>query len=71
MDKENQVEVIYKFYLPEHDEDLEEFQNAPKYRRALCDIYNRCRTVWKYDDKASKEMIDLAEEIAEIASVFE
>lgn len=71
MDEENQIEVTYKFYLPEHEEDLEEFKNASKYRRALCDIYNRCRTVWKYEDDAPKERVDLAEEISAIASIFE
>jgi len=65
--EEKFVEVTYKFYLPEHDHDLKMFQNAYKYYSALSDIHNECRRVWKYDDKASEELVKFAEEIGAMA----
>ena len=64
-----QVEVTFKFYLPDNQYDLSLFQEARKYRSALEDIYRECRTKWKYDDKASEETIEFAQEIGKIAWV--
>ena len=58
-----QVEVIFKFYLPDNQDELAVFQKAQEYRSSLSDIYNKCRSKWKYDDNASEETIAFAEEI--------
>lgn len=62
-----QIEVNFKFYLPDNQDELNTFQKANDYRSALDDIYNMCRSKWKYDDKASEETIAFAEEIGKLA----
>lgn len=62
-----QVEVSFKFYLPDNQEELEIFQKALEYHCTLSDIYNKCRSKWKYDDNASEELVAFAEEIGKMA----
>lgn len=63
-----QTEVIYKFYLPDNRDELEVYMKAPDFLSALCNIYNECRHVWKYEEEASEEKVSFAEKIGEIAS---
>lgn len=65
--EEKQIEVTYKYYLPDNEYDLKMNQNAYKYYSSLNEIYQRCRGVWKYDDKASEELVKFAEEIGQMA----
>lgn len=67
MDEEKRIEVRYTFFLPEHSEELAMIQKAPEYMSALHDIYEECRKIWKYDDDASKELVEFAERIGEIS----
>ena len=67
-DEYKQVEVTYKFYLPENKNELIIFQNASKFFMALHDIHDRCRHVWKYKEDATDEEINLAERMGEIVS---
>jgi hypothetical protein len=66
--EEKQIEVTYKFYLPDNQGELEIFQQAFKYQEALNDIYQECRRTWKYDDEASDELIAFAEKIGGMCS---
>ena len=73
-DDYKQVEVTYKFFLPDNHSELKTFQNAGTYQDALWDIHERCRHVWKYKEDATAAEIELAERIGEIVSqsgVFE
>ena len=63
-----QSEVIYKFYIPDNQDELIIFQNASNFFMALHDINDRCRHIWKYKEGATKEEIELAEAISEIVA---
>ena len=41
--------AVYEFKLPEEQEEFEEFQKAPSYRRALSDIWEKVRSKKKYE----------------------
>lgn len=71
MSKEKSREVIYKFYLPDNQEDLEIFDRAFEYRDSLVEIFNLCRNLCKYDDTASEEMKYFAEKIMNLSDVFD
>ena len=64
--EDKQILVTYTFYLPDHQDELKTFSKAGDYSSMLWDIHNRCRTVWKYDDKASDELVTFAEEIGQM-----
>ena len=66
--EDKSIEVTYKFLLPDHSFDLKLCQNAYEINSALDEIYNACRHVWKYDDKATPELVQFAERIGQIAS---
>lgn len=66
--QEKSIEVTYKFYIPEHNDDLKIFQKAHESQCALEEIYQECRRMWKYDDKASEETIAFAEKIGKMAA---
>lgn len=68
MEEHSQVEVTYKYYLPDNQTDLELHQNAYKYFSTLHDIYDECRRKYKYDDDASEETIEFAEKIASLVN---
>lgn len=70
METENykDIEVTYKFFLPEHFEELRIFQTANKLASALSDIHDACRFVWKYKEDATDQEIDLAEKIGDLVS---
>lgn len=65
--EDKSIEVTYKFLLPDHAFDLKLCQNAHEINSALDEIYNACRYVWKYDDKATPELVEFAERIGSIA----
>lgn len=61
-------EVVMRFKLPYAKEEMEEALKGAEYSSALWDIYQKCRTVWKYEENASEDRVKLAEEIGEIIS---
>lgn len=58
-----QAEVTFKYYLPEHSGDVFIHTNASKMYSLLWELDQRCRTVLKYEEKASADRQTLAEEI--------
>ena len=68
MEESKQVEVTYKFFLPDNQHELIMIQNARKYSSALWDIHDLCRTVWKYEESPSEDRVKLAEKIEDIIS---
>ena len=67
-DEYKQIEVTYKYLLPDHKEELYDITNASAYSMALDDIYNKCRSVWKYEENPSQDRVKLSEEIARIVN---
>jgi hypothetical protein len=68
-EKENkEVEVTYKFYLPTHEAEKKIFDRSKEIYLILHEIYNKCRTVWKYEEGASKDRVELAEEVGEMVN---
>ena len=67
---EKNVRVSYTFYLPDNQLELDTFNSANEMSNALNEIYNRCRYQWKYNDEASEELVDFAEDIIEICRDF-
>ena len=67
-DEHKQIEVTYKYSLPAHSEELYDVTNATNYSMALDDIYNKRRSVWKYEENPSQDRVKLAEEIAQIVN---
>lgn len=61
-------EAILKFKLPQAQSELDDAMNGSKYSSALWDIYQKCRTVWKYEENASEDRVKLAEQIGEMIS---
>jgi hypothetical protein len=63
------MKATLKFTLPEEQNEFEIASNATKYYSALWEIHYICRRVWKYEDNtASKDRIELAEEINNLIS---
>lgn len=58
-------EIIFKYYLPDNQEEVWLHTHASDMYILLYAIDQRCRTIIKYDDTASEGMITLAEEIRE------
>jgi hypothetical protein len=58
-----QVEVTYKFHLPDNKDDLWMHYNSQKMYSLLYDINDKCRTVMKYEDNVHDSRFNLAEEI--------
>ena len=67
MIEEKSVEVTYKFYLPEHNEELSDFQNHRKYMICLDEIFNKCRSLIKHGDSTNEDLLKFAEEIRGMA----
>jgi len=64
-----QVEVTYRFYMPDNKNDLIVFQNAEEYYNALYKIYEEARKIWKYeDDETDQKLVEFAEMISAIAT---
>ena len=59
-------EAILKFRLPLQRDDFDLAMNGLKYSIALHEIYEKCRTVWKYEEAPPKERVALAEEIGQM-----
>lgn len=66
MPPEKCPEVTFKYYLPENDDDVWIHINASKMYSLLWEIDQRCRSVVKYEDKASEDRVKLAEEIRQM-----
>ncbi len=66
MEEIKSSEVTFKFYLPEHNDDVWLVTNSYKMFRLLHEIDQRCRDVVKYDDKATEDKHKLAEEIRDM-----
>lgn len=64
--EEHPIQVTFTFHLPEHEEDMKLFQKGRDYYCALFDIYNECRTVWKYEENPSKDKVEFAERISQL-----
>lgn len=60
------IEVVWKFRLPEHEDEMNRMQHANIFYSALMDIDQKCRTLLKYGENVSDEMEQFAEEIREI-----
>ena len=69
--EEKNVWVSYNFYLPDHQKELDTFSKAQAMDAALCEIYNRARHQWRYNDEASEELIKFAEEIGDLSCEFQ
>ena len=61
---DHSMEITYRFFLPDHQDEAEIFQRAPEMHSILIDIYNSCREVWKYKENPTDEEVALAEKIA-------
>jgi hypothetical protein len=59
-------EVIFKYCLPEHAEDVWLHIHASDMWSLLYEIDQKCRSVVKYDDKASEDKVSFAEQIREL-----
>ena len=66
-EKDYQIEARITYQLPYHENEYRLAMDAKLYYGALMDIYNICRTVWKYEEKPSEDRVRLAEEIGQIA----
>ena len=66
MDEHQSILVTYTYHLPEHEEELRLVNKADDLQGALYDIYNACRSKWKYEAGVSDETIEFAEKIAEM-----
>jgi hypothetical protein len=64
--EEKYSEVIFKYYLPEHQNDVAIHVNAMKMLCLLHEIDNKCRSLIKWDDNANDSLIAFAEEIREM-----
>jgi hypothetical protein len=63
---ERSPEVTFKYYLPEHQDEISIHFNAINMLRLLNDIDEKCRGLIKWNDSASEETISFAEEIREM-----
>ena len=61
-------EAILKFRLPLQRDDFDLAMNGLKYSVALHEIYEKCRTVWKYEEAPHESKVKLAEEIADMVN---
>lgn len=68
MTEDRPIEVTIKFCLPEHEEEFHTMLKAQDYHGILIEIYNRCRSVWKFEgDNITATREDLAREIGLLA----
>jgi len=58
--KENPIKVTYEFFLPEHEMELKNIQNADSYRYLIEDITSMCRSKFKYEQDVSEETREFA-----------
>lgn len=66
MNNYKDIEVNYKFFLPQHNEELRNFQNVYNYISTLNEIYNKCRSILKYKENPTESEIELAEDVENI-----
>lgn len=61
-------EVTFKFFLPEHSDELYIYSNAQTMYSLLWELDQYCRSIIKYNEKDPISALDLAERIREIIS---
>jgi len=66
MDEAKSSEVSFKYYLPEHKDDLFLHVNASKMYSLLSDIDNYCREIVRREPNAHEERVNLAEYIRDM-----
>jgi hypothetical protein len=66
MEEHKPSEVIFKYYMPEHEHEVYLHTSASKMHCILWDIDQLCRSAIKYDDNCSDDKVRLAEEIREM-----
>ena len=65
---ETQTEVTYKYYLPEHEDEIKMHQLAGDFFTALWDIHNECRRIMKSGPKPGEGIDEFADRISDICS---
>lgn len=63
MDDGKSPEVTFRYYLPDNQDELFLHIHASKMYCLLHEIDQQCRTLIKYRGDASKDAVDLAEEL--------
>lgn len=66
MDENKSSEVTFKYYLPEHKDDLFLHVNASKMFLLLNQIDDKCRNVLKYENNPDVGRVNLAEDIRDL-----
>lgn len=66
IEKEYQIEVTLKFYLPYNQEEFTLYSHAPQLAECLYEIDNKCRSIIK--NNTYDESVGLAEDIREMIS---
>ena len=59
-------EVNFKCYLPENQDEVWLYANASRMYGLLWEIDQKCRSVCKYENKASEDRVAVCEEIREM-----
>ncbi len=59
-------EVTFKYYLPDHEDELYLHSHASDMYSLLFEIDNVCRSLIKYGDEKIKDPIEFAEKIREM-----
>jgi len=63
-----QVEVTYKFHLPDNENELKTHQLAQDLFSAVFEIAQECRTVLKHGPRSGEGVEEFAEKIQELCS---
>lgn len=63
--EQKSCEVCFKYYLPEHNDELWLHTHASEMYSLLYELDQKLRSLLKYDDKASEEKVNYAEELRE------
>ncbi len=66
MEESKSAEVSFKYYLPEHQDELNLHINAWKMYSLLHEIDQHCRSIIKYKEDATEAEVNLCEKIREM-----
>jgi len=69
LENDKSVEITYTFYLPEHQDDIEHFENGTRYFEVLNQINKECKYTWNNElqlKAGNKEKAFFAEKISNI-----
>lgn len=66
MVEDQSPEVTFKYFLPEHSDEVYLHTNSMQMYCLLHEIDQKCRSILKYEDNASPDKQKLAEEIREM-----